>query len=38
MRVDIKAILRNPKLRAKLIRGVVEFCCTLEGHKHKEKE
>lgn len=33
-RVDIKAILTDPKLRQKLIMGVVRFCCALEGMNH----
>jgi hypothetical protein len=36
-RVNIKAILKNKNLRAKLIQGVVDFLCALEGHKHTEK-
>lgn len=34
-RVDVKKIVGNPKLRAELIRGGVEFLCALEGHKHE---
>jgi hypothetical protein len=30
-RFDIKAILRNPKLREKLITGAVRFLKALEG-------
>jgi hypothetical protein len=37
-RVDIKKIVKNPKLRAELIKGAVEFMCALEGHNHKEKQ
>ena len=33
-RVDIRAILRDPAKRRRLIRGVVEFVCAMEGHEH----
>ncbi len=33
-RVDIKKIIRNPKLKAELIKGVVRFLCQMEGHEH----
>lgn len=35
MRVNIKEILKNPKLRSELIKNVVKFCCSLERHEHK---
>lgn len=30
-RLDIKAILKDPVLRAKLIEGAVDFICKVEG-------
>ena len=30
-RVDIKAILADPKLRAEVIEGAVDFICKVEG-------
>lgn len=37
-RKNIKKLLANKRTREKLIAGVVEFCCKLEGHDHKEVE
>jgi hypothetical protein len=34
-RVDIKAALADPEDRQRLVDGVVQFCCQLEGHDHK---
>ena len=35
-RVDIKAILADPKQRQELIGRATKFLCDLEGHDHTE--
>jgi hypothetical protein len=37
-RVNIKKILKDPKLKAELIKGVVKFLCQLEGHNHTKQD
>lgn len=33
-RVDVHKILADPASRARLVDGVVRFCCAHEGHVH----